>query len=87
MYNSCQYPYFGMDANLVGFGLNTNWYGLKNAASTFFSVEQLEPINGTVDAFNIHSVINSEFDTDQTMFNTSFFMKEEFVAVYKLLFY
>ena len=73
-----------LDNVVSTFALNINWYGLKNAASMFFSAEQLEPIKGTIDMYNIPSVINSEFDTDQTMFNTSFFMTEEFVSVYRM---
>lgn len=73
-----------LDNAVSTFALNVNWYGLKPAASKFFSEEELKPIGDTINNFRLPSIMNGQFNTSLTMYNSPFYMSEEFVAVYRM---
>ena len=73
-----------LDNPVSQFSLTTNWYGLVGAAKKFFRPEDLEKYAGTLSSLKVPHFGGDDFSTDQTMFNTSFFMTEEFVSGYRM---
>ena len=73
-----------LDNPVSTFSLNSNWFGLKPAASKFFSEDELKPIKDMINNVRVPSVENGEYDTNLTMYNTPFSMTEEFAAVYRM---
>eukprot|EP00568_Trieres_chinensis_P013823 CAMPEP_0183299132 /NCGR_PEP_ID=MMETSP0160_2-20130417/5938_1 /TAXON_ID=2839 ORGANISM="Odontella Sinensis, Strain Grunow 1884" /NCGR_SAMPLE_ID=MMETSP0160_2 /ASSEMBLY_ACC=CAM_ASM_000250 /LENGTH=701 /DNA_ID=CAMNT_0025461311 /DNA_START=72 /DNA_END=2177 /DNA_ORIENTATION=- len=74
-----------LDNEVSTIGLNINWYGLQAVVENFFQGNPVPPdIQGIVNSLKVPSVFNGEFPTDLTLFNTPFFMTEEFVSVYRM---
>ena len=74
-----------LDNEVSTMGLNINWYGLQATVANFFG-QKIVPDNAEaiVDELKVPSVLNGEYPTDLTLFNTPFYMTEEFVSVYRM---
>lgn len=74
-----------LDNEISTIGLNINWYGLQTVVENFFQGNPVPPdIQAVVDSLQVPHVVNGEFPTEMTLFDTPFFMTEEFVSVYRM---
>lgn len=68
-----------LDNTISTFGLNINWFGLEGAARKLFTDAQVERFQFLIDTYNL-----PHFGDTVAMSNSSFFMTEEFVSVYRM---
>lgn len=74
-----------LDNKVSDMVLDINWYGLRTAIHAFFQGKNVpDEVDELVDDMKVPSVFNSEYSTNQTLYNTPFYMTEEFVAVYRM---
>lgn len=68
-----------LDNEVSTIALNVNWWGLNGALSEWFDMGRMEKWKWILD-----TLITPSFGEGIAMYNTSFFMTEEFVAVYRM---
>lgn len=74
-----------LDNEVSTVALNINWFGIQAVLDNFFGDNPVpDDVQDIVDDLKVPAVLNGEFPTDLTLFNTPFFMTEEFVAVYRM---
>ena len=74
-----------LDNTVSDMGLNINWYGLQTVITKYFKGKDVPgEVEEIVDEMKVPSVFGSNYTTDQTLFNTPFYMTEEFVSVYRM---
>jgi len=67
--------------------LDLNWYGLQTVASEYFKGWPSSLVKGAIKYViddKVPSVFGTNYTTEQTLFNTPFYMTEEFVSVYRM---
>ncbi len=67
--------------------LDLNWYGLQTVASGYFKGWLSSLVKGAIKYViddKVPSVFGTNYTTEQTLFNTPFYMTEEFVSVYRM---
>lgn len=74
-----------LENEVSNMALNANWLGLRTVVHQFFSGKIVpDEVHEIIDEMKVPSVINEEYPTALTLFNTPFYMTEEFVAVYRM---
>ena len=74
-----------LDNTVSDMGLNINWYGLQTVIEEYFKGKNIpDEVKDVIDEMKVPSVFGTNYTTEQTLFNTPFYMTEEFVSVYRM---
>jgi hypothetical protein len=74
-----------LDNAVSDMALNINWHGLQTVTSMYFKGKNIpDEVKDIIDEMKVPSVFGSNYTTEQTLFNTPFYMTEEFVSVYRM---
>jgi Animal haem peroxidase len=72
-----------LDNKMLTFTMNANWHGMLKTAYMFFPNWMINLAAGTLKGINA-PYAGSRYKSNETMFNTSWFITEEFISVYRM---